>query len=79
MARAERLNGAGPDGQHSPLPAILDGGQARALLDDWLSRKWAGRETTSLALGAPAGAKSPRAGSSTIADDDPRIHGDPHR
>jgi len=69
VARAERLNGAGAGRAALALPAILDGGQARALLDDWLSRKWAGRETTSLAL-APGRREIAPGGLITIADDD---------
>ncbi len=40
--------------QHSlSFPGVLETGQARALLDDWLKRTWYGRETTSFAVPQP--------------------------
>ena len=50
VARAQRWGGEGGTLAALALPAVMDAGQARALLEDWLARKWAGRETTSLAL-----------------------------
>ncbi|MGY6708362.1 MAG: baseplate multidomain protein megatron [Rhizobiaceae bacterium] len=54
VARAEKWSGAGAGRAALALPAVMDGGQARALLEDWLSRKWAGRESTKLALSPAA-------------------------
>lgn len=50
VARAERWGGEGGARAALALPAVMDAGQARALLEDWLTRKWASRDTTNLAL-----------------------------
>lgn len=50
VARAQKWSGQGGGRAALALPAIMDAGQARALIEDWLSRKWAARETTRLAL-----------------------------
>lgn len=69
VARAEKWSGAGGGRTALALPAVMDAGQARALLDDWLSRKWAGRETTSFAL-SPGRRDVAPGGLITIAGDD---------
>lgn len=69
VARAEKWGGAGAGRAALALPAIMDAGQARALVEDWLSRKWAGRESTSLAL-APGRRDVTPGGLISIADDD---------
>ncbi|MBL8584000.1 MAG: glycoside hydrolase/phage tail family protein, partial [Rhizobiaceae bacterium] len=52
-ARAARVPDQ-PGRQHAvDFPGLLDPGQARALLDDWLRRSWAERETVRFALPMP--------------------------
>ncbi|MBN9071514.1 MAG: glycoside hydrolase/phage tail family protein [Rhizobiales bacterium] len=51
--RSRRLGTPGSRQQDIGFPGTLESGQAQALLDDWMTRAWAGREQVTFAL-APA-------------------------
>ncbi|THF56675.1 baseplate multidomain protein megatron [Ollibium composti] len=51
--RSVRLGAPGSRQHALSFPGVLEAGQARALLDDWLKRTWYGRETTSFSLPQP--------------------------
>ncbi len=54
LARAVRDEGRGGGTAALALPAVLDDGQAAAIVQDWLERSWAGRDTLSFAVSATA-------------------------
>jgi hypothetical protein len=52
-ARTPRIGAAGSRQHALDFPGLLDPGQARALLDDWMRRSWSERETVRFAIAAP--------------------------
>jgi hypothetical protein len=59
VARTERLDAGGAGMAAMSLPAVMEPGQARGLLEDWLARRWAGRETVAFALAPTMRAAEP--------------------
>ncbi len=52
-ARASRLGASGSRQSTVAFPGVLEAGQARALIGDWLSRLWYQRETISFCVAQP--------------------------
>ncbi len=51
--RSARLGAAGSRQQEISFPGVMEAGQARALLDDWMKRTWYQRETATFSLAQP--------------------------